>query len=135
MPVYPGARKLKLADAALLCLRHHRRFDHDGWELHIEGTTVTSTAPTRPTSPDGPDGPDGHPTTPAATTRQTAPRTTATPETLATVDEPVGPTGNPTGPAATTRQATLTENPPDREPHPRRTCQGTTAGLATARGR
>ena len=33
--------KLKLSDAALLCLRHHRRFDHDGWELAIDGTTVT----------------------------------------------------------------------------------------------
>jgi hypothetical protein len=65
--------KLKLADAALLCLRHHRRFDHDGWTLHIEGTTVTfhptnrtdQTDPTgrtnqadRPGRPS--DGTDGH---------------------------------------------------------------------------
>jgi hypothetical protein len=40
--------KLKLADAALLCLRHHRRFDNDGWTLHIEGTTVTFHPTPRP---------------------------------------------------------------------------------------
>ncbi len=33
--------KLKLADAALLCLRHHRRFDHGPWKLTVDGNQVT----------------------------------------------------------------------------------------------
>jgi hypothetical protein len=40
-PEATGRQRGKTSDAALLCLHHHRRFDHDGWELHIDGTTVT----------------------------------------------------------------------------------------------
>ncbi len=38
---YRDDGKLHLADAALLCLRHHRRFDDGNWQLRVDGTNVT----------------------------------------------------------------------------------------------
>jgi hypothetical protein len=52
--------KLKLSDAALLCLRHHRRFDNGPWKLTVEGTQVTfhrTDHTDRTTQPDRPDLP------------------------------------------------------------------------------
>ena len=40
LPFRHGGR-LKLGDCALLCRRHHRRFDTGTWRMHIDGATVT----------------------------------------------------------------------------------------------
>jgi hypothetical protein len=120
--------KLKLSDAALLCLQHHRRFDHDGWELHIEGPTVTF----HPTHRTDQTDPTGHLTTSATTTRPATiaePTATIRPTTVdkpdrpvtpgatthpATADEPDRPTVHPMLRAAVTRTATRTAHHRDR---------------------
>ncbi|MFW5933999.1 MAG: DUF222 domain-containing protein [Actinomycetota bacterium] len=38
---YRLAGRLQLDNAALLCARHHRRFDAGGWTMHIDGDAVT----------------------------------------------------------------------------------------------
>lgn len=49
--------RLHPGNAALLCRRHHRRFDGGGWRIHIDGDQVRYQRH-RPDDPDRPDRPD-----------------------------------------------------------------------------
>ena len=63
----PFARNGHLApdNAALLCRRHHRRFDNGPWRIEVRGGQVRyhrtdgTDGPAGPDGSDGPDGPDG----------------------------------------------------------------------------
>lgn len=73
--------KLGPANAALLCRRHHRKFDLEGWQMTIDGDRVDISPPPGPSShrtsgsggqpgapPDrGPGAPTGRPSTPPTT--------------------------------------------------------------------
>ncbi|MEX2551246.1 MAG: DUF222 domain-containing protein [Nitriliruptoraceae bacterium] len=53
IPFRKGGR-LSPENAALLCKRHHGRFDRGGWNIHIQGDQVTYTRTPRPEHPGAP---------------------------------------------------------------------------------
>ncbi len=78
---YRDGGKLGPANAALLCRRHHRRFDLEGWQMTIDGDRVNISPPPQPSSHTTTISPNHQPGAPPNRKPGTQPRRPSTPPT------------------------------------------------------